>query len=474
MKNTKRTSSKIFNKNNKIIFLLLFPLVFNFLINLFTEDIIFDNLLFNLYKVTSSFLYFLFYLYLGNLIKKSLDLETVSVGITLYLFSFFIIDNTFLFLTRFITFKFLHFLISIFWIIFIMYRLKILKQIYILLLIKTVLIIFQYLFLEYNPEYIATSGDVENMWYPWVEKINNNNLFFLMQTNSREGAGLLVSHIQAVIFTDAFPFLKYRVFTPSFNLFFFFGNLFFFETKFHKTIKYSLLIVFTILVLNSEWLNYLFVNSLMAEAVVSLFFAITFKNYLNHRDFKKNRINFVISALLLGHLFHSKFFINLIALIVIIVAGYYKKNFKDVIILFIILLVNELNYRYMLPNVSKNELLSQVKYDEIFTSTFEYSNVVKIFKHISTDKPFVYITLVAIFLFILNIKNKNCSIFSFATFLIILVNLISILFLYIAIWKEVEFESAYRYVLNLFHLQILWFGINLNDYTSKEKTSLPI
>lgn len=474
MKIKKISSSKIFNKNNKIIFLLLFPIVFNFLVNLFTEDIIFDNLLFNLYKTASSFSYFLYYFYLGNLIKKSLNLETVTLGITLYLFSFFIIDNTFLFLTRFITFKFLHILISIFWIIFIIYRLKNLKQIYILLLIKTILILFQYLFLENNPEFIATSGDVKNMWYPWVEKINNNNLFYLMQTNFREGSGLLVSHIQAVIFTDAFPFLKYRIFTPSVNIFFFFGNLFFFETKFNKKIKYSILITFTTLVLNSEWLNYLFVNSLMAEAVVSLFFAITFKNFLNHIIVKKNNINFVISVMLLGHLFHSKFFINLITIITITIASYYKKSFKNLLTLFIILLVNELNYRFMLPNVSKNQLLSQVQFNEIFTTTFEYNNVIRIFKHISTDKPFVYISLLAIFLFILNIKNKNCSYFAFATFLIILVNLISILFLYIAIWKEVEFESAYRYVLNLFHLQILWFGINLNDYINKEKTSLPI
>lgn len=458
--------------NPKLLILFALPLFLNFLVNVFTGEISPRFSLVAFYMFISTMLYVVFYFYLGYLIKKILKLENISYGVVIYFLSFFIIDNTFLFITKNITFRNLHLAVSILWILLLIIRMRFSKEIFILIGLKLLLILYNFFILLRIPLTFEFDGDVKSMWLPWVESIHTNNSFYLMSNSSREGAGILISHVQSTIFNEGFPFSDYFFVPPTSYFLFFLGILFLFELKIHRNINIFLIIIFSLLILNSEWLNYLFASSLMSEGVLSILFCIIFINFLDINNSDSSKSNVLFSFLLLSHLFHTKFFINIIVYLIIFTLAFYKKEILGISISLFTLILNEINYRFLLPGISRNELLQEVNISTLTESGItglEYSNIIKIFNHIFTDKPMVYLIVLGCALHIINLKLNRLSLSSNISATLLIVNLIFVILLYIAIWKDVEYESAYRYILNLFHLILFWLGVNLDNLFNKKR-----
>ena len=88
-----KTKMKI--KKVDSLFLLLIPLIINFLYNLLINKPITVLFNFDLLNLISSTLLFAFLFSVGTLIKKAFSFPLVSTGILFYLSCFFIFDNIF-------------------------------------------------------------------------------------------------------------------------------------------------------------------------------------------------------------------------------------------------------------------------------------------------------------------------------------------------------------------------------------------
>tara|TARA_B100000427_G_scaffold156500_1_gene129992 strand:+ start:1179 stop:2564 length:1386 start_codon:yes stop_codon:yes gene_type:complete len=455
--------------NRKIFALILtFPLLLNFVLNIFSGKVGVSFSKSGLLILISTILYTVFYFYLGYLISQTFSLDRVSYGLIIYFFSFFIIDNIFLFLTKYLSFKIVYLTINLIWISVFLLKKQPIKKILSLILMKITLFLYNFIFFEEIITKVKTEGDMKSMWLPWVEAISTNNYFYLLSTNTREGAGLLISHIQSTIFLDGFLLQTYK-FVPSTTYFlFFFSLLFFYEIRISKFSKFFIIFIFSILIFNSEWLSYLFVNSLMGESILSLTFGILFVEVLKTNNSKNIDYRVITAFILLSQLYHSKFFINIIVFLIIFIIGYYKKQNIAVLLSLLTILLNELNYQFLLPNTSRSKLLSEIDFSILFND-INYENFVNIVAQFFTDKPLSYVVFIAFILFMNNLFTKNNGFSSNLTFFILFINFIFVVILYVFIWKDVEYESSYRYILNSFHLILFWLGINLDNYINYKK-----
>ena len=68
--------------------------------------------------------------------------------------------------------------------------------------------------------------------------------------------------------------------------------------------------------------------------------------------------------------------------------------------------------------------------------------------------------------FFVNIKKGA---YELELLLIIVLNTIFVFFLYVFIWSNVEYESSYRYLLNIFHIIIFYFLITVDSFLSFKK-----
>ena len=456
--------------NRKIFALILtFPLLLNFVLNIFSGKVGVSFSKSGLLILISTILYTVFYFYLGYLISQTFSLDRVSYGLIIYFFSFFIIDNIFLFLTKYLSFKIVYLTINLIWISVFLLKKQPIKKILSLILMKITLFLYNFIFFEEIITKVKTEGDMKSMWLPWVEAISANNYFYLLSTNTaREGAGLLISHIQSTIFLDGFLLQTYK-FVPSTTYFLFFLSLlFFYEIKISKFSKFFIIFIFSILIFNSEWLSYLFVNSLMGESILSLTFGILFVEILETNNSKKIDYRIITAFILLSQLYHSKFFINIIVFFIIFIISFYKKQNILVLVSFLTVILNELNYKFLLPNISRSDLISEINFSLVFND-INYKNFINIVNQFFSDKPLSYVVFIAFIFFINNLFTKNTSFSSNLTFFVLFINFIFVVILYVFIWKDVEYESSYRYILNSFHLILFWLGINLDNYINYKK-----
>ena len=246
--------------------------------------------------------------------------------------------------------------------------------------------------------------------------------------------------------------------------------LFIYELKLPRNITFFICTIYSILIINSDWLNYLFVSSLMGESILSILFAILLINFMNIHKENHNRFNKMLSILLFSHMYHTKFFINIIVYLIIFVVCIYRREIFSILLSLFTISINELNYRFLLEDISRNELIKEANLASVFEmglKGFKFINIENIFKHIAIDKPMVYLITLGLVIHIINFSLKQLSYSSSFSLSLLFINLMFVIFLYIAIWKDVEYESAYRYILNLFHIILFWIGVNLKDLLGK-------
>ena len=90
------------------------------------------------------------------------------------------------------------------------------KKITQLALSKAVLLyLVNYFFNFFNKIFLidrsSIKDDVEAMWYPWANLINNNSYLYLLENNPREGYGLLASYIHSVLFKINFLNIDFSI-----------------------------------------------------------------------------------------------------------------------------------------------------------------------------------------------------------------------------------------------------------------------
>lgn len=465
-----KTKMKI--KKVDSLFLLLIPLIINFLYNLLINKPITVLFNFDLLNLISSTLLFAFLFSVGTLIKKAFSFPLVSTGILFYLSCFFIFDNIFLFITKSVSFNNTFIFVNLLMLSYLIYKKSSLKNIFFTSLIVLINYLFNLIYINHYKQNLTIKGDVEVQWFPMAENIYNFNYFYSLSNPFLDGYGQLISYTHALLLKinlglDSFMFVR-----SSVNVLFFLSVLLLWELNLNFKVKSSLILTFSILIINSEWLNYLFVDSLMGEGITSYFFAVSIISvFLSIKN--QNKFTYIV-FLLFGTMYFTKQFVTFIVLGLIFLFIIYKKTRKYAVFAFIPLFINEVNLLFPLSFSRRDAYASNFDFkdtilDLLTNTNLKPENAYQIFSNFLVDKPVTYLFLLLIgSSFLVYFSHKSLDLETVTYLSIILINIIFILTLYISAWRNMpELDSPIRYVLNLLHLTIIVTFMNLNKIYNK-------
>ena len=459
-------------KNNILFLIMFFPFMLNFLLNIFQNPKFILNFSSqNIINFFSTFFISVFFLCLFKLISKSLKIDSNSLSAVYFFFSYFIFDSLFLPITKYLSFSENFYLVSTLWIIVIIYKKPKIQEL--LMIISSFFVSFFYnrfylRILSDNSKYIELNSDVPLQWLDITSMIYDNNYFYALDNNLIEGQGLLISYIQSIILKINFNTETFIFINNNYNLVFLISFLLIFDTNLTKKNKYISSASFLIVLLNNDWLYYLFANSLMLEGFVSLFFAIMIYYFYKHiHSNDKNSIYYFISF---GSLVLSKNFISLIIILLIFYSLKFIKQNRKVVFSFIVyfsyIVYQKIFFSDLQNFAYTNEInFRKLLFDLILLRNLQFDNITNIIKQFLIDKP---TSLIVLFFLLINfyifISKKRLSNTVFLIFIISLTNYLLVNILYISYWQNVEFESSYRYLMSCFHIIFLSNIVNLDEF----------
>jgi len=453
-------------------FLLLFYtlIVLNYLINVYNNSIIGTLLETNYFDIMSTILLFIFLYLVSKEISSKLKLPYISTGFVTYMFSFFLVDISILFVFTGLKFLLLFTLVNVGWLILLIYKKTNIKTLLMITSAFTLTNLYNNFFINSLSKNINILGDVKDIHYDHVKNIYTNNYFYSVSNSNLEGYPQMVAYFHATLNQISISNIEFNYLPSSTNVLWLLTLLFIYESDLSRISKYVFFFSFSALIFNSEWLKLLFIDSLMTEGPLSYLFCIVLLSI--NKSIKTNEVNLYISFILMGLLYFSKQFISLLSLLVILYFLFSKKNRAYAFIGTVGFLLKELSYLTYFKNVTKNFHYREVDFQDTFFDLIllrdlKLENFFIILKNLSKDIPlslvFVYwLLLTTIFFFKKNIRDKEVFLFSF----LILINFIMIFILYISIWRNAELESPIRYMLNLLHL-IFYSQFKIIDKTSE-------
>jgi hypothetical protein len=462
---------KIINSIQKyLLIILLSPIILNFFIKIINGEIVlinyyYQNKIVFLMLVTNS----IFFIYLSYQINSSLKLKSFSLSLAYFLCSFFVVDFLFLILFKNILFKYLVIIIYLIWAI----LLSFLKKNKIVFLKLSALFaannyIHQRFYdtLSSAGNYQELNTDVPLQWFKLADLISSNNYYFALSNNIIEGQTLLISYIQALIFNLNFYSYDFEFIRINANIVLVFIALLVYDLKISNKNKIIGIFALFSIILNSDWLTYLFVDSLMLEGIVGFIFATLLLNLKQHtkKNFESRSLIFFIffSSLLFTKQFVSTLTILLFAYIFI-----KYKNLNSLVIP-IFYFIDYLYKKYVILGYSQFELLKGTSISELVTNIFlfrnlETSNISKIINQLLIDRPVSYLLLLFIILnlsrLVKNTKNEELDLI----FAVVVINFVLIFALYVAWWHDFGTQSSFRYILNLFNVFYLSTIIHLDS-----------
>ena len=445
--------------NNKYRYLVLVPIVINFLINIFDSEVIIPIKIVNPYTLVATVLLFLFLLQLGSAIQKIFQLNTISISIVIYLTSIFIFDFLSLFISQVFTFHQNFILMNIIWIIIFLKN----KNTRINLLLSTVALfalnVFNLNFRSLLDKNKNLTGDVEMYFFPQAKQIFENSYFYSITNPITEGYPQFISYLHSSLFKIGFIKSEiFEYFSQTTTIFFLLMILFFLELNISTLNKFALSIIYFSLIMNSEWLSYLFSNSLMSESIASYFFVVILKSLLDHIE-QKNQ--FIILLFFSGWMIFSKQFISTLILLTLLYLCIYKKSFKYFVTAFLPFLINEIAYLFHFKNIVKDHHYTQIDikdtlFDLFLLRDLDIYNIGTIFNNLLLDKPFSLVFFTALIFSVCQLffidNNRQVSLIYF---LIFIINTSLVVILYISAWRNMELESPIRYFLTLVGLYFL-------------------
>ena len=448
----------IFIKSNLLIVFFL-PVIINTLLNIFEKGNLKILNEISFAKFGSFILGSLFFIYLSNILNNQYFLGGKSVGLVLFLTSYFIFDTVLLFISKNFNFKFTFIFVSLLWCVLIIYKTKSVVEITkILLLFFTYRIFNHFFFAEItnNSNYQELNTDVPVQWFGIASMIFEQNYFFALKNNLIEGQGLLPSYIQALMLEMGFSLEKFQFIQTNSYLFLTFTILLITDLKISKKNKIVSSIFFTAIMINNDWLEYLMINSLMIEGIVSFLISVYLYNFIHM--YKSNNLKSFIFFLSFGGMALTKNFVSIISLMLIISSIFLVK--KNIFLLgsFVIYGFNLFYQKVYFSQLQTIAYTSEINFKDLFLDflyirDIDFTNIRNIIEQFLIDKPttyivigFLIINIVSLFKYKLNYKTDELL------FFVVLLNYILVNLLYISYWRNIEFESSYRYIVSCFHL----------------------
>ena len=108
--------------------------------------------------------------------------------------------------------------------------------------------------------------------------------------------------------------------------------------------------------------------------------------------------------------------------------------------------------------------------DFIYLRDLNFTNIRNIFEQFLIDKPTTYVVLgflilnfVSLFKFKFNLQTDELVLS------VVLLNYILVNLLYISYWRNIEFESSYRYIISCFHLIFLSLISRFSKFETNER-----
>ena len=235
--------------------LLIYALIFtgNLIFNLFNNSIESSYSPYFIYKLCSFIFVSSFYYLLSKVINEVLNLNSLSLSISLFLISYFLFDHLMIFTGGYFSFDVTVIVVSLVWVL-IVCRNENKNSLIYLFLSYGIMRIFNNRFIDEiaNMEhYVELNTDVIVQWLPSVEALYSKGYYFLYSNNIIEGQGLLATHFQALLLnlnfgTSTFQFIQVNSF-----LVLFFTILIFLDLKISKSHKILVCIIFLSLVLKN-------------------------------------------------------------------------------------------------------------------------------------------------------------------------------------------------------------------------------
>lgn len=396
---------------------------------------------------------------MGNSVKHSLKLESVSLGITYYLFTFFIFDSIVLFFYQKLSFLQILFIVNLLWISFFIFKIRSLKN---FLFITIPFISLRIFFNEFNSQFTINKnirGDVEAIFFQQAKNIYEGSYFNSINNYVFEGYPQFLSYIQSIFLGLSSNIETYNFFSFTSHIVFYLTLLFFMElniSNFHKFISITL---FSLLLLNSEFLQFLFTASLMSEGLVSLFTAILTISVINNTNNSK-ALDYKI-FLLFGIMYFSKQFNSSLVLITILFLFFMKRRSKIVLFGFSGIVLKELLYLFVFTEVSKDHHIKQIDvrdtiFDLLLFRDLQIQNIFSILQNLWKDKPIVILFFIFYFSYIYSrIFVKKFELQTDLIFILINLNIVFVFLIYISVWQNMELESPIRYFMNYLHLLVI-------------------
>ena len=450
-----------------LVFIIFLNSIFNLLFG--NKKNILDEI--NFFDLIAGFLLFIFLYAVGNSLTYLLKFESVSLGITLYLFSFFIFDCIILFFYQKLSFLEILLVVNLLWFSFFIFKLKSLKNV---LLILIPFISLRLYFQEFNSKLTINNnirGDVEAVFFEQAKNIYESSYFISINNFVFEGYPQFLSYIQAVFLGISSNISTYTFFSFTSHIVFYLSLLFFIElniSNFHKVISVGL---FSLLLLNSSFLQFLFSTSLMSEGLVSLFTSILIIAAINNTNNPKG-LDYKI-FLLLGVMYFSKQFNSTLVVILTLLLFFIKKRNKLILLGLSGVAFKELLHLFVFTEVSKDHHIRQMDLtdtvlDLLLFRDLKIQNIFSILQNLWIDKPLVILFFIFYFSYIYQkIFIKKFELRTDLIFTLINLNIVFVFLIYISVWQNMELESPIRYFLNNLHLLIISILLTIENAKNK-------
>ena len=290
-----------------------------------------------------------------------------------------------------------------------------------------------------------------------------------MSNNVIEGQTLFISYIQALIFNLNFYLYDFEFIRINANIVLVFITMLVCDLKISNRNKIIACLALFSIILNSDWLTYLFIDSLMLEGIVSFIFATFLLNLKQHTN-QKFRPTSLIFFIFFSSLLFTKQFVSLLTIFLFIYIFIKYKNVNSMVIP-IFYSIDFFYKKYVILESGQFELIKGTSISELVTNLFlfrnlEISNISKIINQLLIDRPVSYLLLLFIILNIFRLTKNSKDEELNLIFTLVIINFVLIFTLYVAWWQDFGIQSSFRYILNLFNLFYLSTIIHL-DSTEK-------
>lgn len=457
-----------------LIIFLLMPIYLNFIYNLFNENFRLPYL--SIINFLVSFFCFILLFLIGKIISKIFKLKQKSVAIVLYLMSFYVFNFLSLIFIE-LSFNIIFFVVNIIWFLLAIkdattnFLKTELFSVFILVGVLRVLVSSKFNFnlisnSRFNPSF---SWDVDYFWYPMTEVIFNSSLQEAIYENIIPGYGLMTHYIHALLAKLFFGFEQFVFFETVSHTYLLLFCLFIYELDLKTPSKLLVVSLVISIFLNSDWLSYLFLSSLMGEGMTAVFFSIIFYYIINFRTNNLSPKNILI-LFIFSFIYFTKPFLSYIFFV-----GYLLLTYKSKRSIYLLLglsgvLLNEIIYSLKFIDKTSNNYINKETFYGVLNN-LNINSVKNIFINvIETDKIISYLILGYLILNIVLFANKyKFSIYEKINNLLLILNLFLIVILYSTVWQTIEVGSAYRYIVVTLPLLFINIGHIFNKYTMRKQ-----